>query len=117
MTNFYKIALEGELKNSDIFFSVFLKVTKKNNLFKFSIDAKGEFLSLTERESLLNIGMSQYAETRIFETFLKFREEGISADISDYISVLSDELSVEDIHDTLVELSIISEGAFMKSAS
>ena len=53
-----------------------MKVAYKNNQVHYEIDANGEILSQEEKDKLLIAGKNQFAETRIYETFLEFRTEG-----------------------------------------
>lgn len=117
MMVFHKITLEGELKYSDINFPVFLKVTSRNNLLSYDVETNGEVISEDERLQLLQSGMNQYAETRIYETFIDFRQRDIEASLEDYYSVLSKELSFDIIKSKLIEFEILVEDVQLRNAS
>ncbi|WP_044205375.1 hypothetical protein [Flammeovirga sp. OC4] len=117
MNVYHKITLEGELKYSDINFPVFLQVSSKHNLLRYDIETNGERLTEIERLKLLKIGINQFAETRIYETFLEFREQCIEATLEDYYTVLSKELSYDIIKDKLYEFEIINTEVELRHAS
>ncbi|NME68572.1 hypothetical protein [Flammeovirga aprica] len=117
MNIYHKITLEGELKYSDINFSVFLKVTSKHNLLRYDVETNGERLTEIERLKLLKMGINQFAETRVYETFLEFREQCIEATLEDYYTVLSKELSFDLIKDKLLEFEILETEVELRNAS
>ncbi|MBD0402475.1 hypothetical protein [Flammeovirga sp. EKP202] len=117
MNVYHKITLEGELKYSDINFSVFLQVSSKHNLLRYDIETNGERLTEIERLKLLKMGINQFAETRVYETFLEFREQCIDATLEDYYTVLSKELSYDIIKDKLYEFEILTTEVELRHAS
>ncbi|OHX68045.1 hypothetical protein [Flammeovirga pacifica] len=117
MITYHKITLEGELKYSDITSPIFMVVTNKNNQLQYGLDPNGEILSPEEYDAILSMGMNQFAETRIYETFLQFREEGRVAMIQDYLDVLEGELKADVVYDKLIGLEIFEEDHMLRNAS
>lgn len=113
----HKISLEGELKYSDINFPVFFKVTSKNNLLRYDVETNGEIISEIERLKLLKMGINQYAETRIYETYISFRELDVQPSLEDFYNELSKELSFDLIKSKLFEFNLITEDVELRNAS
>ncbi|NLR90076.1 MULTISPECIES: hypothetical protein [Flammeovirga] len=113
----HQISLEGELKYSDINTPVFLKVSYKNNQVRYEVDANGELLNEDERNTLLIVGIDQFVETRVYETFLTFRSEGNSATVQDYIDALTTEIPADMVYSKLMDLAIFNEENLMRVAS
>ncbi|ANQ47405.1 hypothetical protein KMW28_16185 [Flammeovirga yaeyamensis] len=117
MVTYFQITLEGELKYSDIVTPIFLVVSNRNSQLKFDLDTNGEILSKSEYETLLDSGKNQYADSRIYETFLQLRDQGVDAMLQDYIDELIGEFESEFIINKLIDLGIFEEEQSLRNAS